>query len=380
MQKLIQFSFEKMKQLLFPFNFNRWLKILFILWLAGAAGSGGGIRGTENWNKLRNQQAHRPVPTITAENNNPAAPGASSGDAGAPAPAASQISQAVPNATSILPPSEPKPVSRTEQMKKEANEKIKKFWPWILAFFILVGLPLMVLMNWLHARFHFILFDFLVHQQLAIRDSFKRHKELGNSLFKFNLIFSAVLFVSVGGIAALFFFGATGIILGVVLAIVWFIAILIISLGINDFVVPLMYHQNLKIKEAARLFWSQTFSGGRIFLYYLIKIGLKIVTGILGGLIFLIVLIVIGIPTGIAIALLAWLTSSVAALKTLGIILMVIVGIVAIAALLVGQSLATLPIPVFFQCFRLGFVTNLLPQFVFLSEKEEGTETQISGQ
>src|SRR3989338_10233114 len=38
---LLSFSWNKTKELLFPFNFKRWLKILFIVWLAGQVGGGG---------------------------------------------------------------------------------------------------------------------------------------------------------------------------------------------------------------------------------------------------------------------------------------------------------------------------------------------------
>ena len=378
MQKLILASFERMKALLFPFHLNTWLNIIFVVWMAGAAGGGGGgTGGLENLRKLRNLQQQKPVATSTAPIVVPSGAGTNSA-AGQGVPASvDSASESVPQMPKLdLSTLSQRPaaasLSRVDQMKTDLKEKMKKFWPWVLAGLLLIGIPLMLLMSWLNARFNFILIEFLVQKNLTIRKSFSQNRDLGNSLFMFNLFFLLGVILYLGCMVGLFFLGKVGIIFGVLGSIAGILAMVVISMGMNDFVIPLMYHQRLSAGHAARFFWEQDFEWGKVFMYYLAKIGLGIVASILLGILSFIGALAVIIPAGIVLALLVWLVKA----KFILSILLVIFGGIAVIALILLVSLVALPCHIFFQCFRLGFVTHLLPQFAFFEESDGSLSAQ----
>lgn len=377
MQELINFSFSKMKALLFPFNFSRWLKILLIVWLAGAAGGGGG--GGSNWsngiNKVRNQQQTAKPPVMALPVPNLPSPPASS--LPAPDAPASPISPPpmpfIPD--SVVAPEPPQssvsavnPALQQDeklQKKNEMAERFKKSWPWLVLGILGIGLPILILSMWLSSRFQFILLNFLTHQDLAIRSAFGHYRELGNSLLAFSWIFIVAMLGGVGLLIVPMLLGPVGIVLSIILILVFLLAVIVTMCAVNDFIVPLMFHQNLKIRDAARLFWNQDFDLGQIFIYYLVKIGIGIVASIALGIVSLVIFLIVGIPAGIGIALAIWMMKSIVALKILSIAIMVIVGVIAIAAILLGLGLISLPVHIFFQCYRVAFVTKLLPSFQF---------------
>lgn len=358
MQALISFSFERMKQLLFPFNFKRWLKILVIVWLAGAAGGGGSGGGNwgDNINKIRNQQKPAPVATTEEATNLPVS-GSASGQS-----ASTSLSEAQTETTPA-----PENVSaeatqvKSEQAKREAAEKFKRALPWIIAGVILIGLPLMFLFMWLASRFQFILFSFLTRGDLAIRRGFTAYREIGNSAFVTSLVLFFVVFGSLLLPVGLFFLGPIGIFMGVLAVILWILAVVALGLVISDFIIPIMFSQNVKFKAAVRLFREQKFNVGQIILYYLVKLGLGIVAAIALAFLGLIVVIALGIPVGIGVVLALALIKSAAVLKIIGLILFSVFVLAGIVAMIVGVGLVSLPVHIFFQCFRLAFVTKLLP-------------------
>lgn len=224
----------------------------------------------------------------------------------------------------------------------------------------------MLFMTWLNARFNFILIEFLVQKKLTIRRSFTQNRDLGDGLFKFNLFFLAGNILFLICMIGLFFLGPIGIFFGVVGLIMGVLTMVVIAIGVNDFVIPLMYHQKLTTVQAARFFWEQNFEWGKIFKYYLAKIGLGIVSSILVGILSLIVAFAVIIPAGIVLALLVWLVKA----KLLLSVLLFILFAIALVLLILIISLVALPCHIFFQCFRLAFVTHLLPQFAFFEESD----------
>ncbi len=372
MQKLIQISFDKMKTLLFPFNMKRWFKIFLIVLLAGAAGSSGGLRGASNLNKSKMPHSDKP-PFSMATPSAPLVTGEGMSGHSMPLPQSPYQNPAF-SKQPVEPPAPAHPMTRSEKIEQTTKAATKKYGVWVVALILLIGLPLVVFASWINARFQFILLDFLAHQNLAIRPSWTRHKILGDSLFKFNIFILLAAIVFAGCAFSLFLLGPVGIAVAILLLITGFLAFIVAILAINDFVVPLMYHQNLQIGPAARLFWEQDFDLGQIALYYLVKIGLGIVAGIAQGILFVLLLIAVGIPTGIIFLLIAGAMKALPALKLIGIILMIAGGVTALAALLSAAGVATLPIHIFFQCLRINFVTRLLSDYRFF----EGTAGESS--
>lgn len=341
---LIDFSWKKTKEILFPFQFKRWLKILLIVWLAGQ-----GVGGNFN---IPNRFKPSPEQTQTQS----VAQGSVQGHS------ASESGQTTTGETA--------PSDSSEQQKSEqlAQEAFAKLGPWLFVLisgFILIALLFM----WLSARFQFIFLEVLMRRDIAIGESFRNYKTQGNSFFLWSLGFMAVL---LGGLALV-------VLPGVLLkAPAWlfiavpflFLALMgaaVIGMVVLDFVTPIMYRDGIRTMEAVKKFLRLKPNIGSLFLYVLIKIGL----GILGFLISFLVIFGAGLLVLLGALLVALIGAALAAiapfLKSFLLILGAVLLVFAVLMLVVLLGLVTLPLPVFFRTFSLSFLAYLLPEYNLLN-------------
>lgn len=247
--------------------------------------------------------------------------------------------------------------------------------PFALSFVIivvaLIGLALFFFFTWLSSRFNFIFLDVITGQNPALLESFRTHREIGNSYFRWSLGFllaflglllmvglliwltvitSGVLKVLLGTLAFIFSLG-------------FLIGFIITAFLAADFVTAVMYHDKIPILAAFRKFLSYKPSFGRLALYFLIKFAFGILAGILGFILVFAVLLVVGLLAGL-IFLLGW--GLVSLLPFLKVFLTVVGMILLIPAVLLAIVLAgvlILPIPVFFRVFSVAYLPRLAPEY-----------------
>lgn len=352
---LIHFSWQKTKEILFPFQLKRWLKILVIVWLSGhAAGLG------SNLNIPRRQkpaqvptQAEQVVQPKAQTRQAPAGPGSELSDDTAGAPQGTRT----PTVAAPAGGQSRRPLSKTELMA------------------LVIAIPIVVMLvlffMWLSSRFNFIFLDLLIHRDVRIGESFKTYKPLGNSYFLWSLGFgvvSIVAFLTLILIAALTA-SLTKALLWISIPIVVLLAIgfAVVGVLVADFAPPIMYHDGVRTMEACRKGLSFKPEVGQIILYVLLKMGLGILGGLAGLILTLIIgvlVLIIGLVTGLLGSL---IVAAIPFLKpvffTLG-ILGLIIGVVVVVVL---AGLTTLPIAVFFGVFTLNYLTRFNPEYNLLS-------------
>ena len=143
-------------------------------------------------------------------------------------------------------------------------------WFAIISFGILALLVLGVLILWLSSRASFMFLDNVVRDKAEIAGPWRRFKTLGNSLFLWRLVFVLIgLFLTLL-LSVFFFISAShfygdqsdfGIPLGLAIGtgLAFFLLLIIIayiSLVLRDFVVPVMYKNNIGAVPAWRHFLS----------------------------------------------------------------------------------------------------------------------------
>jgi len=166
---------------------------------------------------------------------------------------------------------------------------------YIIGFAIIIIIGLIIIMLWLSSRGKFIFLYDVIENRAEIKKPWEVYRFLGNSLFLWRLVFGVISFII--GIFCLIpfmyivFKSYSGgefsvkflpllIILTLLIVILAFLLSLI-SLYLNDFIVPIMYVYNCDTNEAWRKF-LQVFSKevGWFILYALYIMGLAICVGI----------------------------------------------------------------------------------------------------
>lgn len=349
---IIEFSIQKTKAILFPFRFKRWLKILFIVWLAGHLGGGGG--GGNLGNSIpRNPPTSETQETIAGDTTAVDATGTP------------RDSSVAPEASPQI-PQPPLPEGSADGQKAPVikPEQIPMFVGFGIAL-ILMGLLLL----WLSSRFNFIFIDLLKDEDVKIRESFRAHRENGNAFFWWNIWFMIAIFV---GFAVLILLGILAIKLIWLLPLIILIgflalfALILFSTIVIDFALPMMYQDKIKTRDAISKFFSAKPGLGSLALYFLLKMAFGIAAGFLSFIALAIVIIVALIPIGI-IALIGFLiASALPAMKAIFLVLGVILLVPAILSLLILIGMVLLPIPIFFRVFTLTYLYKLNPEYNLL--------------
>jgi hypothetical protein len=364
--ELIGYSYNRAVLILFKdFSLKKWLCLLLIAYLSGAAGSGGNF----NWKFSSGQENESEAQSTSQEF------GASGKEM-------------------VL------DVYTGKYVERETNEeyledspfvadpgesplrKLTKDWPswffWLAGIGILLALALMIFFTWLASRFKFVWFNAIVNNTAAIKEPFSRYRLPAASLFQFFLIVSFAwiavalaagywiyrTLVSIGAFSEgfewsfSFLAGHFGFLLVVFVVVMIVMAILFVC--IEHFVVPIMAMEACSFTAAVRKFWSVTKGSQKDFwLYLLVLIGLGIVTTIAAGIMAFIMAFVVLLAGGVIFGVPYLLIAVLLKLKWLFVVFVVIAGLpFAVTFVLLIISLG-LPFHVFFKCFSLYFLSSL---------------------
>ncbi len=165
-----------------------------------------------------------------------------------------------------------------------------------LLFFLLI-VALVALFQWLSSRGQFMFLDGVAQDRARVTEPWRRFRELGNNLFFFRFLLGLAWmggFAIIGlmawliakpDIAAGHFGGLalTAVILAGVFLVISALALAVLALLLMDFVVPIMYHRNLKTIEAFSIFRQEILPGhvGIFVLFYLMKLALGIAAAVI---------------------------------------------------------------------------------------------------
>lgn len=243
-------AINKTKQILFdPFNLEKWFVIGFCAWLAGLGGGGGGGGGFN----MGSSNSHCP-----------------------------------PN---------------VHHIKQEVSAFISQSLPWLLpvaAAGILLIIAIGLLVVWLKSRGQFMFLDCIIKNRAAVSAPWTEYRAEGNSLFGFKFILWLVGFLlMLGAIIPLIIifvmfarndFAVIRIVPAFAAGLLLFVFVLTgLALGVvkvltDDFVVPVMYRRRCGVKAA----WKECmglFSArpGMFVLYLLFLIVIGVVMGFLAA-------------------------------------------------------------------------------------------------
>ena len=223
-------------------------------------------------------------------------------------------------------------------------------WLFLIIFGVAVGIAVVVLLAWLSSRGKFMFLDNVVHERAEVIQPWHQFKMEGNSLFLWRLAFGVIcmaviiLFLIRGFfIASQVYqdgFDAGGMMTIVRMGLlVLFVIIIIayISLFLNDFVVPIMYINNVTASQAWRLFLPLF----RKHWFYFIFYGLLV--------------LVLRFLVGICVLMVGLFTCC--------------LGFILLAIPYIG-SVVTLPISYTFRAFSLEFLEQFGPDYTIFPQNE----------
>jgi len=350
---LIGFSWLKAKEILFPFNFKRWLKILLIVWLAGQAANGLGGGGNYSMPEQalpageteEGEQATQP--TVATQQSVPQTQRNDLDDT-------TGIPQGFPGAQSLGAATE------TEE------DGLPPLPTGLMIALIPVFLILALTLAWLSARFNFLLLEFMVTRDILFKKSFQAHRAEGNSYFRWLLCFIGLSFLALVLFIVPSFFIKPLIWLSLVLVLLLGLSASVISILVVDFVLPIMYQDKISCMEACRKLLGQKPNASSLLLYLVVKIGLGILSGIVVmviGVAVAVIIFVVGLVLGAGANA---LSDAIPILQSILPAVSAIFILFGIGVALVVIGLLTLPIPIFFRAFALSYLTRIDPSYNLL--------------
>ena len=165
------------------------------------------------------------------------------------------------------------------------------------AVILFLSIGLGILFTWLSSRGKFMFLDGVVRNRGAVVEPWKKFRRLGNSLFFFRLLFfcaSFLVFILIIGACLAMLWpsiqsenlssgGVAAIVVGFSMLLGMAVVCGLIQLGVEDFLIPAMYHHDKGVRDAWEIVRSQILSGrgGTIALYVLMKIGLALAIGVI---------------------------------------------------------------------------------------------------
>ena len=339
-------SAEWTKQVLFkPFDFKKWMVLTFIALMAGAMSNGCNFNsGGNNNHYAQKQEQHQ------------AAPGAS---AAVQAPAD----------------------------KKPSPAEIKTIITIIVAVAIAI-IALVVILMWLGSRFSFVFLEDVIKNDASIKAPFAANADVGNSYFRFNIVFITI-FLAIFGfliylvVAALIKSGLINVpkpsaeqvikiilmlIPAIIIALILFTITAVISLIMRDLAVPIMYKERIRSLAA----WGKSWvlikkNAGNFVVYVLIKMGLGIGAGIVYLLAFIAGFLIVAIPVGLVVFVLWLIQKTVPGIAVLPYWIFFGVILTPVCLFLLYCLMAlNLPFAVFFRTYSLKFLEKLDPQYAFI--------------
>lgn len=238
----------------------------------------------------------------------------------------------------------------------------------------ILGIGFLLFFLWLSSRFNFILLDAVIRGNVAIRASFREHREIGNSYFRwflgfFGIVFSAVLISALIGMGFWVLFKGSLVLnksfwvfVGFFILPVLF-GIFFLGTVMRDFVLPVMYREKIRAVSATNKFFrANTFAVGKVFRYLLMIFGLWILAVVVQTIVSVFVLIggaiagaILAVPGILLIKVLPILLTPI-------IVLWSFIALALILAGLVGVGMVLLPVVIFFRVFALAYLTRLYPE------------------
>jgi hypothetical protein len=250
----------------------------------------------------------------------------------------------------------------------------------LIAFLIVIGIGLVVLLLYINSVMRFILFDSVIRKECRISEGWNRRQQPGLRYFYWQLLLILVSIASLTilvGIPAGFAFlmgwlkepkeHLIPLILGGMvlffLLLAFVIAQLVIQVMSKDFVIPQMALEDIGAIEGWRRLWPRLMGEKGAYAGYIgMKIVMAIGAAIVIGIATLILVLVILIPMGGfgAVAIIAGKAAGLTwNLYTIS--LAVIVGCIALFVLIYAISLVSVPAIVFFPAYSIYFFASRYP-------------------
>lgn len=265
--RLIDASIEWTTAVLFrPFNVKKWLILGFIALMAGALAGNGNFRLNLPVGEKENKNTE-----ITQTHNR-------------------SIEQSFQDGL--------------KQFKQSLKDPLTQV---LIVSGVLLFLALTVFLTWICARFVFVFLESVVKNDASVKIPFHSNKTIGNSLFKFWITITVIMWIILG---VLVYLSAVSLIKSGVfdkpptwesvtkfvsiilpsLSVLIFVAIIAVLTGffINHFAVPVMFKRRLNFLEAVRIS-MQIISENKkeVFLYFWLFAGLRICAWIISGLLYM---------------------------------------------------------------------------------------------
>jgi hypothetical protein len=238
------------------------------------------------------------------------------------------------------------------------------------ALFILV---FSLIFSYINAILRFVLFDAVLHGNVRIREGWRKWRETGRKYFVWLLILALVGWGSVFLFIVIPLFllfsnhhigfwhiDATAILVLVLcgmMMVAFSIAVSIVMVLTKDFVVPIMALDGVGWQEGWHRFRAIAAGhASEYFIYFLMKIVLRIGAGIAHGIVVLIVAFILIIPTVIAVvAGVAIGAGATTVVKALLITIGIVGGLILVGLLIAISALAGAPIAFFFPSYAIYF-------------------------
>lgn len=281
------------------------------------------------------------------------------------------------------------PASQPIHKRFDRVIKDKKLLAMLIALFAL----LTVLFTWLYARFTFIFIADTVRNEFLIKLPFKKYRQVGNSLFIFNIFFGLFWLSALISMAFMLFlrFKSMGFFSGalplqplaVLLAALPYISALLIFLLaaglvyliVRDFVQVIMFKDGLNFVTA----WKKSLNilGKNIndfILYILVRIGLGICAWVASSIVYMIISLAVLMQGAFIILAAAFLYK----LLPVSLHMPYAVGFIILAAPVLAFLAycficAYLPFAVFYRTFSLKFMASIAPEYnLFAKYTENG--------
>lgn len=227
------------------------------------------------------------------------------------------------------------------------------------------------------AVMEFVLVDTLRTERVTVRQTFREQFRKGLSLFLFQLVLLSVTLSVLGGFAVLVFLPATsGGGVGLALAILAFVVaffvfvftVALFNLLTVDFVVPTMLATDGGLIASWKRFWSVLSRNIEQFaVYILVRIGIVIAVGIVGGTVTGIAGAIIAVPFVFVGAIAVFTTGfslSPVVLALLGVLLLVY-----LLALSVVVALVHVPLKAYVRYFQLLVLGDIDPDLDLIAER-----------
>ncbi len=334
---LISPAIGKTKEMLFPFRFWEWFKLMIISLLSASRGGG-------NFNSFR-----------SAGDFGSSGTGSGTGSGG---------------------------TSFSEFLDK-ARQGIKDYWI-IGALIFGVLFVIIQIISYIQSVFTFIFIDSLVNKKAKF--TFGKNHSKGVSLFFFKFIISIISILILGALASPYAYhfmkanpvvqsvGIGYIIFSIAAAIIYIIFLWILFLFLHDLTVPYMYVKNTSAGFSLKQIWSSIKKNKlATFVYWLSRIVLGIAIGI-AAIVVIIVLGLAGLLVGGILFLIGFLLYKLIGLPVLFIALAIIFGVILFVIFLLALGMFLLPFSVFRRYYEMLNFENLTDIKIFTDRSKNKKE------